>query len=325
MSRPLRIEYENAFYHVIARGERRDVIFICPADKKKFLIKLGEATEKYRLLVHAYVLMANHYHLLVETPQGNLSQAMHYLNASYGNWFRRKYDIVGSVFQGRYKAILVEKDEYLKVLSAYIHLNPVRAGIADKPSLYEYSSYCFYSQNLKHPAFLRTEDLLGMFNGNRSEYRRFVESYSKHGTEIDPEEIYGKNALLGSEGFLRNAFKQMNNAGGMIDEREQPDVRDMSLVNADDIMEIMLVEMRIAEDDIWQRQRGNVYRKLLIYGLWQHTANSLKQIGEIMKMDYAAVSAMVRIFKNELTTDKTSRLLAERLAREVMKRRIRKM
>jgi len=87
----------------------------------------------------------------------------------------------------------------------------------------------------------------------------------------------------------------------------------------------MLVEMRIAEDDIWLRRRGNVYRKLLIYGLWQHTANSLKQIGEIMKMDYAAVSAMVRIFKNELTTDKASRLLAERLAREVMKRRIRKM
>jgi len=325
MSRPLRIEYENAFYHVIARGERRDAIFTCPADNEKFLIKLGETTEKYRLLVHAYVLMDTHYHMLVETPQGNLSQAMHYLNASYSNWFRYKYDIVGSVFQGRYKAILVEKDEYLQVLSAYIHLNPVRAGIVDRPSLYEHSSYRFYSQKLKHPAFLKTDDLLGMFNGNRSEYRRFVGRYSKHGTEIDPEEIYGKNALLGSVGFLRNAFKQMNNAGGMIDEREQPDVRNMSLVNADDIMEIMLVEMRIAEDDIWLRRRGNVYRKLLIYGLWQHTANSLKQIGEIMKMDYAAVSAMVRIFKNELTTDKASRLLAERLAREVMKRRIRKM
>jgi hypothetical protein len=151
-----------------------------------------------------------------------------------------------------------------------------------------------------------------------------VASYSKHGTEIDPEVIYGKNALLGSEGFLRMVFKKMKNAGGMIDEREQPDVRDMSLVNADDIMEIMLVEMRISEDAIWQRQRGNVYRKLLIYGLWQHTANNLKQIGEIMKMDYAAVSAMVRIFKKEIKTDKASRLLAEQLAREVMKRRIRR-
>ncbi len=324
MSRPLRVEYENAFYHVIARGERRDAIFNCPTDKEKFLIKLGETAEKYRLLVHAYVLMDNHYHLLVETPQGNLSQAMHYLNASYGNWFRHKYDIVGSVFQGRYKAVLVEKDEYLQVLSAYIHLNPVRAGIVDRPSLYNYSSYRFYSQKLKQPAFLKIDDLLGMFNGNRSEYRRFVAGYPKYGTEIDPEEVYGKNALLGSEGFLRNVFKNMENAGGTIDEREQHDVRDMSLVNADDIMEIMFVEMRIAEDAIWQRQRSNVYRKLLIYGLWQHTANTLKQIGEIMKMDYAAVSAMVRIFKKEMKTDKACRLLAERLAKEVMKRRIRK-
>jgi len=324
MARPLRIEYENAFYHVIARGERRDLIFTCPADKEKFLIKLGETAEKYRLLVHAYVLMDNHYHILLETPQGNLSQAMHYLNASYGNWFRRRYDIVGSVFQGRYKAILVEKDEYLQVLSAYIHLNPVRAGIVEEPSRYEYGSYRFYALKSKQPAFLRTEDLLGMFNGNRREYRRFVNGYSEHGTEIDPEVIYGKNALLGSEGFLRMAFKKIKNTGETIDDREQPDVRDMSLVNADDIMEIMLVEMRIAEDAIWQRRRGNVYRKLLIYGLWQHTANSLKQIGEIMKMDYAAVSAMVRIFKKEITQSKASRQLAERLAREVMKRRIRK-
>ena len=324
MSRPLRIEYENAFYHVIARGERRDVIFTCPADKEKFLAKIGETAEKYQLLVHAYVLMDNHYHLLVETPRANLSQAMHYLNASYGNWFRRKYDIVGSVFQGRYKAILVEKDEYLKVLSAYIHLNPVRAGIVEEPSKYEYSSCRFYTFKSKKPAFLRIDDLLGMFNGNRSEYRRFLKGYSEQDAEIDPELIYGKNALLGSEGFLRNVFKKIESNGRGIDDREQPDVRDMSLVNADDIMEIMLVEMRIAEDSIWQRRRGNMYRKLLIYGLWQHTANSLKQIGEIMKMDYAAVSAMVRIFKREITQNKDSRKLAEQLAREVVKRRIRK-
>ena len=324
MSRPLRIEYNNAFYHVIARGERRDAIFTCPADKEKFLIKLGEATEKYRLLVHVYVLMDNHYHMLVETPQGNLSQAMHYLNASYGNWFRHKYEIVGSVFQGRYKAILVEKDEYLKLLSAYIHLNPVRAGIVADPALYDHSSYRFYSQKIKAPAFLRTGDLLDIFNGNRSEYRKFVASYTKRGAEIDPEEIYGKNALLGSMGFLREAFEKMRAAGGALNEREQPDVRDMSLVNADDIFEIMLVEMRIVEEDIWKRQRGNVYRKLLIYGLRRYTANSLKEIGEIVKMDYSAVSALARRFEEEMKTDRTSRRLVERLAKEVMKRRIRK-
>jgi len=324
MSRPLRIEYENAFYHVIVRGERREAIFTCAADKDKFLIKVGETAEKYKLLVHAYVLMDNHYHLLVETPQGNLSQAMHYLNASYGNWFRFKYKIIGSIFQGRYKAILVEKDEYLKVLSAYIHLNPVRAGLVAQPSLYDYSSYYFYSQKSKPPTFLNTLDLLDMFNGKKSEYRRFVESYVQRGAEIDPEDIYGKNSLLGSEGFLRLAFKKMHIAGGTLNEREQPDARDMGLVNADDIFEIILVDMRIAKDDIWKKQRGNVYRKLLIYGLRRHTANSLKEIGEIMKMDYSAVSALARRFEKEMKTDKTSRRLAERLARAVMTRRIRK-
>jgi REP element-mobilizing transposase RayT len=324
MSRPLRIEYENAFYHVIARGERRDSIFTCAADKDKFLIKVGDTVEKYQLLVHAYVLMDNHYHMLVETPRGNLSQAMHYLNASYGNWFRHKYEIVGSVFQGRYKAILVEKDEYLKVLSAYIHLNPVRAGIVAIPSLYGYSSYRFYCEKIKTPTFLRTGDLLDMFNGNRSEYRKFVASYAKHGIEIDPDEIYGKNSLLGSESFLRMAFKKLKMGGRAMDEREQPDARDASLVNADDIMEIMIVDMQVSEEEIWKRQRGNVYRKLLIYGLWRHTANSLKKIGEIVKMDYSAVSAMARSFEKEMKSDKTSQYLAERLAKEVMKRRIMK-
>jgi putative transposase len=324
MSRPLRIEYDNAFYHIIARGERRETIFTCASDKEKFLTKVGESAEKYQLLIHAYVLMDNHYHLLVETPRGNLSQAMHYLNASYGNWFRYRYKIVGSVFHGRYKAILVEKDEYLKLLSAYIHLNPVRAGMVAEPSLYSHSSYRYYSQKLKQPGFLRTVDLLDMFNGKRSEYRKFVASYVKKGSEIDSAEIYGKNSLLGSESFLRRAFKEVREAGGTVNEREQPDARDMKLVNADDILEILLVDMRIEEEAIWKKKRGNVYRKLLIYGLRRYTANSLKEIGALVKMDYSAVSALARRFEEELKKDKTSRRLVERLAREVMKRRIMK-
>jgi len=95
----------------------------------------------------------------------------------------------------------VEKDEYLKVLSAYIHLNPVHARIVTEPAIYGYSSYCFYSAKIKPPAFLRTMDLLGMFKGDRSEYKRFVASYIQKGIEVAPDEIYGKNSLLGSEGF----------------------------------------------------------------------------------------------------------------------------
>jgi len=161
-----------------------------------------------------------------------------------------------------------------------------------------------------------------MFNGKRSEYSKFVASYVKKGSEIDPEEIYGKNSLLGSERFLRMVFKKMKTAGKTADAREQPDARDAGLVNADDILEILSVKMRITEDELWGRQRGNVYRKLLIYGLRRHTANSLREIGRIVKMDYSAVSALARRFEEEMKTDKTSRRLAERLAREVIKRRV---
>jgi len=122
VARQLRIEYKGAFYHVISRGTGRDKIFLNDKDKLKFLEKLGEAVDKFNLKIHSYVLMNNHYHLLKETPEGNLSKAMHYINTSYSNWVKSKHQIIGSVFQGRYKSILVEKEAYFLTLSAYIHL-----------------------------------------------------------------------------------------------------------------------------------------------------------------------------------------------------------
>ena len=133
MARPLRIEYPGAFYHILARGQRKDSIFYSDKDRKVFLHRLKETAQKYHIRIHAYVLMKNHYHLLMETPHGNLAKAMHYFNSNYTNWFRVKHSLVGSIFQGRYKSILIEKDAYLLELSAYIHLNPVRAEISKKP------------------------------------------------------------------------------------------------------------------------------------------------------------------------------------------------
>jgi REP element-mobilizing transposase RayT len=319
MSRPLRVEYEGAFYHVICRGERGDAIFRCDGDKEKFLIKLSETVEKYGLIVHAYVLLDNHYHLLLETPRGNLSDSMHYLNASYGNWYRFKYRIVGSVFQGRYKAILVEKDEYLKVLSAYIHLNPVRAGIVASPKLYPYSSYAYYGASRKSPHYLRTDDLLEMF-GSRKAYREYVESFADAGSGIDAEEIYGKSSLLGSEGFLRKALARMK--GKSVDMREQPDGRSAARVSTEDILEIMITEMRIPEEEIWSRKRDNAFRKLLAYALRRHTACRLKEIGEVMGMEYSAVSGLARRFEKEVKTDPRLRRMAAQLEKGIISRKL---
>jgi len=141
MARPLRIEYPGAYYHVTARGNERKAIFRDVLDRKKFLVILSSSIEQFVVRLHAYVLMDNHYHLLVETPAGELSRAIRYLNGVYTQYINRRYRRVGHLFQGRYKAILIDKDSYLIELSRYIHLNPwrVRGGSRD-PLRYRWSS-----------------------------------------------------------------------------------------------------------------------------------------------------------------------------------------
>ena len=144
MARALRIELEGAFYHVTSRGNLRDRIFFKDRDKNKFLQILKRTKERYSYVLHAYALMDNHYHLIMETPKGNLSQSMQNINTSYTVYVNRKYQRNGHLFQGRYKAILVDQNEYLLSLSRYIHLNPVRARIVERPEQSPWSSYSYF-------------------------------------------------------------------------------------------------------------------------------------------------------------------------------------
>ncbi len=144
MARPLRLSFENAVYHITARGNRRDNIYNAEKDKVIFLEKMSETFEKYSISCYAYCLMDNHYHIFLKTLHSNVSKAMHYLNTSYSNWFKAKYRIVGVIFQGRYKSILVDADNYALMLSIYIHLNPLRAKIVKEPGDYIWSTYLDY-------------------------------------------------------------------------------------------------------------------------------------------------------------------------------------
>jgi len=141
MARALRIEYEGAFYHVTSRGNKRKKVFFSKSDYQRFKSYLESAIEKYDYRLHAYVLMGNHYHLLIETGKANLNKLMHYINGSYTNYINRRKGRSGHLFQGRYKAILIDRDNYLLELSRYIHLNLVRAGIVKSPQDYPLSSY----------------------------------------------------------------------------------------------------------------------------------------------------------------------------------------
>ncbi len=136
MARPLRIIYPGAFYHVTSRGNEQRDVFKSRRDREKFLLYLESATVRYGAVIHAYCLMSNHYHLLLETPEGNLSQIMRHINGAYTTYFNIKRKRAGHLFQGRYKAILVEADAYAKELSRYMHLNPVRGEIGVSSSFF---------------------------------------------------------------------------------------------------------------------------------------------------------------------------------------------
>ena len=141
MTRPLRVVYPGAVYHVTARGNERKAIVRDDIDRRRFVATLAQMVEHYRVVCHAWVLMPNHYHLLLETPEANLSRAIRHLNGVYTQAFNRRHRRVGHLFQGRFKAILLEKDAHLLALCRYVVLNPVRAGLVRHPRAWGWSSY----------------------------------------------------------------------------------------------------------------------------------------------------------------------------------------
>jgi putative transposase len=156
MSRSLRILYANAWYHVMNRGAAHATTFHDSEDYREFLDILRQTHRRYRFEIHAYCLMPNHYHILVRTPLANLSCGMRHLNGLYTRHYNKKYQKDGSLFRGRYKAILIDAENYLLQLSRYIHLNPVKAHLAEHPNKYPWSSYHFYSKNSKPPEWIYT-------------------------------------------------------------------------------------------------------------------------------------------------------------------------
>ena len=203
MARPLRIEFPGAIDHVTARGNAREAVFHDDADRELFLDALGEVVTRFGWLCHAYCLMDNHYHLLIETPQGNLSPGMRQLNGVYTQRFNRRHARVGHVFQGRFKAILVERESYLLELARYIVLNPVRAKVVKNPDRYPWSSYPATVGAVASPACLSTDWLLGQFAKTRPVAQRRYAEFVAQGKNLPSPwpELKGQ-VLLGSEAFV---------------------------------------------------------------------------------------------------------------------------
>lgn len=203
MARPLRIEYPGAVYHVMSRGDGREAITVSEDDSVLFLNVLAECVERYNLLIHGYCLMPNHYHLLVETPDGNLSDAMRFLNGVYTQRFNSGHKTVGHVFQGRFKSIVVNRDEYLMCLCRYIERNPVRAGIVEHPKDYPWSSYRIIT-GVGGPSFVSADWILSQFAPTRQEAIRRYSEYVL-APDADNDRPFGKvkgGCFLGSDEFV---------------------------------------------------------------------------------------------------------------------------
>jgi len=167
MARPLRIEYEGALCHVTSRGNAGAEIYDDDVDREYCVSLLDRIRKKHQPIFHAYIVMPNHYHFMIETPLANLSEILHNVNSTYTTYFNRRHKRIGHLFQGRYKAIVVEKDSYLLELSRYIHLNCIRAGLMEELEEYSWSSYPAYIGKVSKPPWLEVDWCLSHFGGSR--------------------------------------------------------------------------------------------------------------------------------------------------------------
>jgi putative transposase len=201
MSRPLRIEFPGALYHVTGRGNARQRIYRNDEDREQFLSILSHVVGRYGWLCHAYCLMDNHYHLLVETPKPNLSLGMRQLNGLYTQFHNRHHRRVGHLFQGRFKAILVEKESHLLELCRYVVLNPVRAKMVKHPGKWGWSSYRATAGEVIVPDYLTVDWLLGQYGSRLHDAQKRYRTYVAEGigTPGPWEKLQGQIYLGGKE------------------------------------------------------------------------------------------------------------------------------
>ena len=277
MARPLRIEYPGAVYHVTSRGNARQDIFLDESDYLEFLNVLSSVVKRFNWLVHAYCLMGNHYHMLIETPDGNLSTGMRQLNGVYTQRFNRRHNRVGHVMQGRFKAILVEKESYLAELCRYIVLNPIRAGMKKRPEQWRWSSYRKTAGIVEGYSCLTVDWLLMQFAKTRRVAQERYKEFVMAGLNSDSpwNDLVGQ-VLLGNEDFI-------GNMKALLDDKDK----------IQEIPKAQRYSARPPIEKILQKRNNKgtaaeaVYKAHVAYGY------TLKEIALVLGLHYTTVSAMV--------------------------------
>lgn len=276
MTRPLRIEFSGALYHITSRGDRREDIYFNDDDRKQWLTVLGEVCERFGWIVHSYCQMTNHYHLLVETPKPNLSAGMRHLNGVYTQRFNRFHNISGHLFQGRYKAILVQSENYLLELARYIVLNPLRANMVKELSGWLWSSYPSMIGLTDAADWLARKTLLLQFNSDIglaiNQYIEFVMS------GVNQKSLLGgkyQASILGDESFIDQIRKEHGN------------IYDKEVI----AKERLVLPLGYFKSSYSSRNKA-------ISVAYATGAYSMKEIGDFFGVHYSTVSRAVRAGKH---------------------------
>ena len=275
MARPLRIEYAGALYHVTSRGDGREDIYLSDDDRALWLEVFGEVCRRYNWICHAYCLMGNHYHLLIETPESNLSLGMRQLNGVYTQRFNRTHNRVGHVFQGRFKAILVDKDAYLLELARYIVLNPVRARMVRRAGDWPWSSYRATSGIETKHDWLQIDWLLSCFAKRRkTAYERYIQFVQEGKGQPSPWESLKNQVYLGDEKFVEE-MQRLIEPDKSLDEIPKNQKRKMARA--------------LEEYDKLADTRNEA-----IYNAFVSGGYKMKEIGEYFGLHYSSISKIVK-------------------------------
>lgn len=303
MSRPLRIQYPDAFYHVTCRGNERREIFRHADDRKEFFRLLSRSLNIFEVQLLAYAMMPNHFHLLVCTPKGNLSEFMRHFNISYTGFFNRKYKRTGHLYQGRYKAFLIDENNYLMEVSRYIHLNPLRIK-SQKPvgqrlrdlMINDSTSFPGYLQPQNRKSFVQYKIILDYFGGeNRNamnEYQKFV----AEGMERDlpsPLEKGKGTGVVGSDDFIEKIQKTFSKSKGhQRSSREQPALRKLGKqIKPDHLIDQYAKLVKISREDLTRKGKQSAQRAMLMEMLYRICNLTQPEIGALLGgVDYSAVS-----------------------------------
>ena len=304
MARPLRLEFAGALYHLTARGDRQEPIFFNDNDRQKFLDLLGKEVKQQDWICYAYCLMNNHYHLLIETPQPNLVVGMRRLNGVYTQAFNHRRKKPGHVFQGRYKSILVDKENYLLELCRYLVLNPVRAKMVKGPEQWSWSSYPATAGLVKGPSWLAAETVLALFSGSRKQYRSFV--MDGVGKESVWEDLKGQ-IYLGDESFLERMQAKVEGKAvrGIAKAQIRP-----KRPGVEEIVKVVAEKYGINPKEVFDRRQGEAYRAAVY--LMRRAGNwALQEVAERAGVSAGRVSQIQTQIEGGAVSKRMSALLVE--------------